>query len=199
MSNSRTAQISRDTQETRIQVRLDLDGTGTVQVETGIGFFDHMLDLFGRHGLFDLTVTARGDLEVDYHHTVEDTGIVLGQAFKQAVGDKAGISRYGQRLAPMDETLARVVVDFSGRPFLVFRAPDNVQPIRDFSFQLVEEFLRGFSTAAGMNLHAEVLYGRDSHHMAEALFRGLARAVREACARDPRNSRVPSTKGTLTA
>jgi imidazoleglycerol-phosphate dehydratase len=197
MSNSRTAQISRDTKETQISLELNLDGTGIARVDTGIGFFDHMLDLFGRHGLFDLTVKAAGDLDVDYHHTVEDTGIVLGQAFKQAVGDKAGITRYGQRLTPMDETLARVVVDFSGRPYLVFRAPQAVPPIRDFSFQLVEEFLRGLSTAAGLNLHAEILYGRDSHHMAEAIFKGLARAMREACERDPRNDGIPSTKGTL--
>jgi imidazoleglycerol-phosphate dehydratase len=197
MSNSRTAQISRETKETQISLELNLDGTGIARVDTGIGFFDHMLDLFGRHGLFDLTVKAAGDLDVDYHHTVEDTGIVLGQAFKQAVGDKAGITRYGQRLTPMDETLARVVVDFSGRPYLVFRAPQAVPPIRDFSFQLVEEFLRGLSTAAGLNLHAEILYGRDSHHMAEAIFKGLARAMREACERDPRNDGIPSTKGTL--
>ncbi len=196
-TRKRTAGVTRETAETQISLILNIDGAGEVSVATGIGFFDHMLTLFSRHGLFDLELTAKGDLEVDYHHTVEDTGLVLGQAFREAIGDKAGILRYGQRLAPMDETLARVVVDFSGRPFLVFRAPAEPGSIRDFDFQLVEEFFRAFSTAAGLNLHAEVLYGRDAHHMAEALFKGLARAMREACEHDPRSNRVPSTKETL--
>jgi len=194
---TRSAQIARKTNETAIRVELALDGRGESSVTTKIPFFDHMLTLFARHSLVNLTVQADGDIEVDLHHTVEDTGIALGQAIAKALGDKRGIRRYGWAYLPMDETLARVVIDFSGRPFLEYRAPQNVTPVGPFAFQLVEEFLRAFAVHAGANLHAEILYGRDAHHMAEAIFKGLAKAVDQACQIDPRVEGVPSTKGTL--
>ncbi len=194
---SRTATIERNTSETRIQLTLDVDGTGTADVQTGIPFFDHMLVLFAKHGLFDLKLRVDGDIEVDFHHTVEDTGISLGQAFTKALGDKAGITRYGTAYVPMDETLARTVVDLSGRPFLEYRAPGGVEAINLFAFQLVEEFMRGFSVHAACNLHSEVLYGRDAHHMAEAIFKSLARALDTATRIDPRVQGIPSTKGVL--
>jgi len=193
----RSAKIDRNTAETRISVQLTVDGTGASNISTKIPFFDHMLTLFARHSLVNLDVAAVGDIEVDYHHTVEDVGISLGRAFAQALGDKRGIRRYGWAYLPMDETLARVVIDFSGRPYLEFHAPQGVDPIGKFPFQLVEEFLRGFAVHAGVNLHAEVLYGRDAHHMAEALFKALAKAVDQACQIDPRVTGVPSTKGVL--
>lgn len=194
---ARSSNIHRKTGETEIEIKLTIDGTGKTDVTTKIPFFDHMLTLFGRHSLTDLTVKAEGDIEVDFHHTVEDTGIALGQAFAKALGDKSGIRRYGWAYLPMDETLARVVVDFSGRPYLEYRAPSDVASIGNFSFQLVEEFLRGFSVHAGCNLHAEIMYGRDAHHMAEAIFKGLAKAVDQACQLDPRVKGIPSTKGML--
>jgi imidazoleglycerol-phosphate dehydratase len=194
---SRQAQIDRRTSETNIQVDLTIDGKGRSQIATKIPFFDHMLTLFSRHSLCDLTVKADGDIEVDLHHTVEDTGIALGQAFTKALGDKRGIRRYGWAYLPMDETLARVVVDFSGRPFLQYTAPERVASIGGFSFTLLEEFLRAFSTHAATNLHVEILYGRDAHHMCEAVFKGLAKAVDQACQLDPRVEGVPSTKGML--
>ncbi|KAB2648199.1 MAG: imidazoleglycerol-phosphate dehydratase HisB [Verrucomicrobia bacterium] len=195
---NRQAHIERRTTETKIALDLAIDGRGTSSIATKIPFFDHMLTLFARHSLCDLTVQADGDIEVDLHHTVEDTGIALGQAFAQALGDKRGIRRYGHAYLPMDETLARVVVDFSGRPFLEYRAPSGVATIGTaFSFTLIEEFLRAFSVHAGINLHVEILYGRDAHHMAEAVFKGLAKAVDQACQRDPRVEGVPSTKGSL--
>ena len=195
---SRTAKIDRRTSETKIALELLIDGRGASTIETKIPFFDHMLTLFARHSLCDLTVRADGDIEVDLHHTVEDTGIALGQAFTKALGDKLGIRRYGHAYLPMDETLARVVVDFSGRPFLEYRAPVGVATIGTaFSFTLIEEFLRAFSVHAGINLHVEILYGRDAHHMAEAVFKGLAKAVDAACQLDPRVEGVPSTKGML--
>lgn len=195
---SRSATISRITSETSIQLELTLDGAGKADVATGIPFLDHMLNLFAKHSLSDLTVAAKGDIDVDFHHTVEDTGITLGQAVAKAVGDKTGIRRYGWAYLPMDETLARVVVDLSGRPFLEYRAPRQADAIGGkFPFQLVEEFFRGFSVHAGANLHAEILYGRDSHHMAEALFKGLARALDAATQVDPRVTGIPSTKGSL--
>lgn len=194
---NRTAHLERRTNETDIRLDLTLDGRGASTVRTKIPFFDHMLTLFARHGLFDLKLEADGDIEVDLHHTVEDTGIVLGQAFTRALGDKRGLRRYGHAYLPMDETLARVVVDFSGRPFLEYRAPAEAAPIGLFTFQLVEEFLRAFSVHAGCNLHVEILYGRDSHHMAEAIFKGLARAIDTAVALDPRVEGIPSTKGSL--
>lgn len=194
----RHAKIDRQTTETKIVLDLLIDGQGASSINTKIPFFDHMLTLFARHSLCDLSIQADGDIEVDLHHTVEDTGIALGQAFTKALGDKRGIRRYGHAYLPMDETLARVVVDFSGRPFLDYRAPTGVATIGTaFSFTLIEEFLRAFSIHAGINLHAEILYGRDAHHMAEAIFKGLAKAVDQACQIDPRVSGVPSTKGTL--
>jgi len=195
---SRSALVERHTVETQIRIELDLDGSGKASVNTGIPFLDHMLNLFSKHSLIDLQVEATGDIEVDFHHTVEDCGITLGQAVAKALGDKRGIRRYGFAYLPMDETLARVVVDLSGRPFLEYRAPHHAAPIGGhFEFQLVEEFFRGFAMHAGANLHAEILYGRDSHHLAEALFKGLARALDTACQVDPRVSGVPSTKGVL--
>ena len=194
---TRRAQIDRKTSETAIRIDLAIDGRGESRIATKIPFFDHMLTLFARHSLVNLTVEADGDIEVDFHHTVEDTGIALGQAFAQALGDKRGIRRYGWALLPMDETLARVVVDFSGRPFLEYRAPQGVASIGAFAFQLVEEFMRAFSVHAGANLHVEILYGRDAHHMAEAIFKGLAKAVDQACQIDPRVEGIPSTKGSL--
>jgi imidazoleglycerol-phosphate dehydratase len=193
----RSARIERKTNETAIRIDLTLDGQGESSIATKIPFFDHMLTLFARHSLVNLAVQADGDIEVDLHHTVEDTGIALGQAIAKALGDKRGIRRYGWAYLPMDETLARVVIDFSGRPFLEYRAPQNVAPVGPFAFQLVEEFLRAFSVHAGANLHAEILYGRDAHHMAEAIFKGLAKAVDQACQIDPRVEGVPSTKGSL--
>ncbi len=197
MTSERSAEIHRKTAETDITIRLTVDGAGTSQIKTRIPFLDHMLTLFARHSLCDLVVDADGDIEVDYHHTVEDTGIVLGQCFKQALGEKKGIYRYGWAMLPMDETLARVVIDFSGRPFLEHRVPSGVESIKGFSFQLVEEFLRGFANSAGVNLHTEILYGRDAHHMAEAIFKGLAKAVDMAVRIDPRVTGVPSTKEAL--
>ncbi len=195
---SRTALIERNTAETQIRVELNLDGMGKAHISTGIAFLDHMLNLFTKHSLVNLKIEAKGDIEVDFHHTVEDCGISLGQAIAKALGDKKGIRRYGHAYLPMDETLARVVIDLSGRPFLEYRAPQNAAPIGgNFEFQLVEEFFRGFAVHAGANLHAEILYGRDSHHLAEALFKGLARALDTACQIDPRVSGVPSTKGVL--
>mgnify|MGYP002623071694 FL=1 len=193
----RSASVERNTAETRIAITLNVDGCGKSTIQTKIPFFDHMLTLFARHGLLDLEVKADGDIEVDYHHTVEDVGISLGLAFAKALGDKRGIRRYGHAYVPMDETLTRVVIDFSGRPYLVYRAPENVEAIGLFPFQLVEEFLRGFAVNAGVNLHVEVLYGRDAHHMAESVFKGLAKAVDMATQIDPRVDGVPSTKGVL--
>ena len=205
MTTPRHASVRRDTSETRLAVELVLDGSGKADIRTGLPFFDHMLTLFARHSLIDLTISAEGDLEVDSHHTVEDTGIVLGQALHRALADRAGIVRYGAFLLPMDETLARVALDFSGRPLLVYRLPDDILSQanrlvsgRHFNFQLVEEFLRAFTTHAGLTLHVEILYGRDPHHLAEAIFKALARAIDAAVRIDPRlPDRVPSTKGTL--
>jgi imidazoleglycerol-phosphate dehydratase len=193
----RTAEISRRTAETDITLALTVDGQGRADIQTGIGFFDHMLTLFAKHSLMDLRVMAKGDLHVDCHHTVEDTGIVLGQALRQALGDKKGIVRYGLAYVPMDETLARVAVDLSGRAYLEHRVPSGVEPIGTFSFQLVEEFLRAVSHNLLANIHVEVLYGRDAHHMAEAVFKALARALDAAMKLDPRVTGVPSTKETL--
>lgn len=194
----RAATIERKTSETDIRLTLAVDGTGTSRIESGIPFFDHMLTLFARHGLFDLEVNAKGDIAVDFHHTVEDTGITLGQALTKALGDKKGIRRYGHAYVPMDEALVRVVVDLSGRPFLAYNAPSDVEAIGGtFSFQLVEEFLRALSVHGGMNLHVDVLAGRDAHHMAEGVFKALARALDTATQIDPRVEGVPSTKGVL--
>ncbi|MEM0969333.1 MAG: imidazoleglycerol-phosphate dehydratase HisB [Verrucomicrobiota bacterium] len=199
MASERMAQIHRKTAETEIDLTLHIDGTGQSEVDTGIGFLDHMLTLFSRHGLFDLKVKTKGDLHVDLHHTVEDTGIVLGQCFVQALGSKKGLVRYGHLLLPMDETLARVVVDFSGRPYHVFHCPEQVDAIGgNFPFSLVEEFFRALCFNAAVNLHQAVLYGRDAHHMAEALFKGTARSMDMATQIDARISEIiPSTKESL--
>ena len=198
MSNARTADIRRDTAETKIEIGIDLDGSGMGEISTGIGFFDHMLDLFVRHSLVDAKIQALGDIEVDFHHTVEDVGIVLGQCFREALGDKKGIRRYGWCLLPMDETLCRVALDFSGRPFLAYRVPDGVGDAGAFPVQLVEEFMRAFSNNAAANLHIEILSGRDGHHVAESIFKGLAKAVDQAVSINPRVAgQIPSTKEVL--
>ena len=195
--SARTASRSRKTAETAIELSVDLDGSGDSKIATGIGFFDHMLTLFARHGLFDLTLAAKGDLEVDFHHTVEDSGITLGDAMREALGDKSGIRRYGCCYLPMDETLARVVVDLSNRPHLEFRAAPDTPSAPNFPFTLVEEFCRALASNLRANIHVELLYGRDGHHIAEAIFKGLARALREACEKDPRVKGIPSTKEAL--
>ena len=194
----REATLERTTSETSINLTLNLDGTGKSRIATGIPFFDHMLTLFAKHGLMDLELTAKGDIDVDFHHTVEDTGILLGQAISRALGDKAGINRYGFFYVPMDEALVRTVVDLSGRPFLAYNAPRDVPAIgAAFTFQLVEEFLRAISVHGGMNLHVDVLAGRDAHHMAEGIFKSLARAIDAATRIDARVQGIPSTKGVL--
>jgi len=195
---NREALIERHTSETKIRLQLVVDGTGVSKASSGIPFFDHMLTLFARHGVFDLELAANGDIDVDFHHTVEDTGITLGQAFTKALGNKEGIRRYGFAYVPMDEALVRVVVDLSGRPFLAYNAPRDVEAVGGmFSFQLVEEFLRALSVHGGMNLHVDVLAGRDAHHMAEGVFKALARALDTATQIDPRVQGIPSTKGIL--
>ncbi|MCG6121882.1 MAG: imidazoleglycerol-phosphate dehydratase HisB [Microvirga sp.] len=194
----RVARIERRTAETDIALSLDLDGTGKIAIETGVGFFDHMLELFARHALFDLEIRATGDLHVDFHHTVEDVGIALGQAFRTALGEKKGIARYADMHMPMDETLTRVAVDISGRSFLVFRTTFPTQKIGEFDTELVREWFQAFAANAGITLHVETLYGDNSHHLAESCFKGLARVLRRAVAIDPREEgRVPSTKGAL--
>ena len=194
----RQATISRKTNETEISATVNLDGTGACRIETGIGFFDHMLDQLGRHGLIDLTIAARGDLHIDDHHTVEDTGITLGQAIRQALGERRGIVRYGHAYLPMDETLSRASIDVSGRPFLVFRTDFHTPKIGTFDTQLVREFFQAFAMHAGITLHIETLYGVNDHHIAESCFKAVAGALRTAIAIDPRQSdAVPSTKGVL--
>ncbi len=194
----RRGQVERETGETRIAVGIDLDGTGRAEIATGIGFLDHMLTLLARHSLIDLLVKAEGDLHIDDHHTTEDIGIALGQAFVQAVGDKTGITRYADCLMPMDETLCQLALDISGRAFLVFQAEFPSQKIGAFDAELVREFFQAFASNAQVTLHAQCLYGLNSHHIAEGLFKGLARVLRKATELDPRaRDRVPSTKGTL--
>jgi imidazoleglycerol-phosphate dehydratase len=195
---SRKAKIERRTAETEIQLEIDLDGTGQSQIRTGVGFLDHMLTLFAKHGLVDLSVNARGDLHVDQHHTVEDVGICLGQALRQAVGDKAGIRRYGHFTLPMEETLVTTALDLSGRYFLVFQAEFPTPKIGEFDSELVEDFWQATAANALCNLHILLHHGRNSHHISEAIFKSAARALRMAVERDPRSSSVPSTKGTLT-
>lgn len=196
---SRSASISRKTNETDIQLLLDLDGTGAAQVNSGIGFFDHMLTLLSRHGCLDLEMTAQGDLHVDQHHTVEDVGICIGQAIKEALGDKAGIRRYGHFTLPMEETLATVAIDLSGRYSFVFQADFPTPKIGDFDSELVEDFFQALAANALCNLHVIVHYGRNSHHVSEAIFKATARALRMAIEPDDRMSGVPSTKGTLSS
>jgi len=194
----RAATVSRKTAETDIQLRLTIDGRGVAKVDTGVPFFDHMLTLFTKHGLFDLEVTAKGDVDVDYHHTVEDVGLVLGQAFKDALGDKVGIRRYGFFILPMDESLARVVIDVGGRPHLVYDATAPTMFVRDFNIVLVKESCRSFSNALGANLHVHLLYGEEPHHVVEAIFKCLARALDLATQIEPRAADLlPSTKGKL--
>ncbi|HJW77650.1 MAG TPA: imidazoleglycerol-phosphate dehydratase HisB [Beijerinckiaceae bacterium] len=194
----RSASVSRRTAETDVSVSLTLDGTGKAAIATGVGFLDHMLELFARHGLFDLEVKVEGDLHVDQHHTTEDTGIAVGQAFLKALGDKKGIARYADLHLPMDETLSRVALDISGRPFIVFKAEFPAEKIGAFDTELVREWFQAFAMNGGVTLHVEALYGDNSHHIAESCFKGLARALRKAVALDPREEgRVPSTKGML--
>ncbi len=194
----RKASIERVTKETQIRGTLRIDGRGRYDVSTGIRFLDHMLELFARHGAFDLTLTARGDLDVDQHHTVEDAAIVLGQLFAKALGDRRGINRAGYFVLPMDETLAVVAVDLSGRPALVYKDTVRVRLVGDLQTELVEDFFTGFVNHAGANLHAKVLYGRSSHHKIEAIFKCFARAMRYACSLDKRlRAELPSTKGLL--
>ncbi|MBI1903673.1 MAG: imidazoleglycerol-phosphate dehydratase HisB [Planctomycetia bacterium] len=193
----RTASIHRKTAETDISLSLNLDGAGQAAVATGVGFLDHMLTLLARHGALDLTVNAKGDLAVDQHHTVEDTGICLGQALKQALGDKAGIRRYGHFTLPMEETLATVAIDLSGRFAMVFQAAMPTEKIGDFDSQLVEDFWQAVAANGLFNLHVLVHHGRNSHHISEAIFKAAARALRMAVEPDPRMTGVPSTKGTL--
>jgi imidazoleglycerol-phosphate dehydratase len=193
----RTATINRKTAETEIQLTLNLDGGGAAQIATGIGFFDHMLTLLAKHALFDLTVSAQGDLAVDFHHTVEDVGICLGKALAQAVGDKHGIVRYGSKTLPMEETLVTSAIDLSGRMWFVYRVTFATEKIGDFDTELVETFWQSLAANALMNLHLVLHYGTNSHHVAEALFKATARALREAVSIDPRQTGVPSSKGTL--
>lgn len=195
---SRTATINRQTGETDIQLTLNLDGAGEARIATGIGFFDHMLTLFAKHGLFDLAITAKGDLHVDFHHTVEDVGICLGKAIAQAVGDKRGIVRYGDKTLPMEETLVTCALDLSGRAWFVFRVEFPSQKIGEFDTELVETFWQSVAANALMNLHQVLHHGSNSHHISEGLFKGTARALREAIAIDSRQVGVPSSKGTLT-
>ena len=194
----RAARVSRRTAETDVSVSLALDGSGQAMIATGVGFLDHMLELLARHALFDLDLSVTGDLHVDQHHTTEDAGIALGQAFAQALGDKKGIARYASVHLPMDETLTRVALDISGRPFLVFRTAFPTEKVGGFDTELVREFFQAFAMNGGVTLHVETFYGDNSHHIAESCFKGLARALRAAVAVDPREGgRVPSTKGSL--
>ncbi|MDA0831874.1 MAG: imidazoleglycerol-phosphate dehydratase HisB [Planctomycetota bacterium] len=193
----RTATLTRKTGETNILLTLDLDGKGQSQIETGIGFFDHMLTLFAKHGLFDLTVKADGDLHVDHHHTVEDVGICLGKAILEAIGDKQGITRYGSMILPMEETLVTTALDLSGRAVFVYQASFPTEKIGEFDTQLVQEFWQAVSSNALMNLHFVLHHGHNSHHISEAMFKGAARALRQAVSIDPRQTGVPSTKGVL--
>jgi imidazoleglycerol-phosphate dehydratase len=195
---SRTATLHRKTTETDIRARLALDGRGRYRISTGIRFLDHMLELFTRHGGFDLELTARGDLDVDQHHTVEDVGIVLGEVVRQALGSKRGINRAGYFVMPMDETLAVAAIDLSGRAYMVLDAPIKAQRVGDLQTELLDDFFHGFASSAGANVHLKLLYGRSSHHGVEALFKAFARALRYACSRDTRLKRqLPSTKGLL--
>lgn len=194
----RSAVITRKTAETDITVEINLDGTGTYDNNTGVGFFDHMLDQLARHALIDMTVRATGDLHIDDHHTVEDTGIALGQALAKALGDKRGIVRYGACLLPMDDALVRAALDLSGRPFLVWNVDLPTQKIGTFDTELVREFFQAFSTHGGITLHVDALHGVNSHHIAEAAFKAVARALRDAVETDPRKAdAIPSTKGAL--
>ncbi|HEX5484047.1 MAG TPA: imidazoleglycerol-phosphate dehydratase HisB [Terriglobia bacterium] len=195
---ARIARFNRKTAETDIRARLNLDGQGRYKISTGIRFLDHMLELFARHGGFDLEMQAQGDLDVDQHHTVEDVGLVLGELVRQALGDKKGINRAGYFVMPMDETLGLAAIDLSGRPYLVMQAPLRVRTVGDLQTELLEDFFQGFASSARANVHLKVAYGRSSHHAVEALFKSFARALRYACSRDRRLKQLlPSTKGLL--
>lgn len=194
---ARTAKMTRNTKETKIVLSLNLDGEGKPKIATGIGFFDHMLTLFTAHSLIDLSLNVQGDLEVDGHHTVEDVGIALGEAFKEALGDKKGIRRYGHFLLPMDETLAQTAIDFSGRPYLVYHVDFSVSSTGSFDFDLINEFWQGFVNSSGCNLHIDLVRGGNGHHIAEAIFKSVARSIRMAVESDPRQKGIPSTKGIL--
>ena len=194
---SRTAEIERITNETKIQIKLNLDGTGKHSISTGIPFFDHMLVLFTVHGLMDLDVEAKGDIEVDFHPTVEDVGLVLGEALKTALGDKKGITRYGQATTPMDDALSSVTIDLSNRPYLVYNLPEHLAPASGFDPMTVKEFFRAFSVKAGMNLHINTFYGENNHHIIESIFKATGRALDQAVSKDNRIKGIPSTKGSL--
>jgi len=195
----RVAEIARSTKETDIRVRLDLDGTGIYSINTGIGFLDHMLEQLSRHSLIDLTVEAKGDLHIDFHHTTEDVGLALGQALAQALGDRKGITRYGEATIPMDETLTRVALDLSGRPYLVWKVAFSRDKLGEMDTELFKEWFQAFAQTSGTTLHVENLYGENNHHIVESSFKALARALRQAIEIDPRKAdAVPSTKGTLT-
>ena len=194
---ARRAEIERNTRETKIRLSLDLDGEGRGEIDTGIGFFNHMLELLKKHALIDLSVTCAGDLDVDYHHTVEDVGLVLGQALNQALGDRVGITRYGFASVPMDEALCETSIDLGGRPFLVFLSPKKHLMVRDFEVKLLEEFFRSVSVEGRLNIHTREIYGDETHHVCEGIFKSFARALRQAVARDSREKGVPSSKGVL--
>lgn len=193
----RKAEVKRDTKETRISLSLDLDGSGEGTIDTGIGFFNHMLDLLRKHAMIDLSVKADGDLDVDYHHTVEDVGLVFGQALNEALGERRGIVRYGFASIPMDEALCETSVDLGGRPFTVFVSGKKHMMVRDFEVKLLEEFFRAVSVEARMNIHLREIYGDEAHHVCEGLFKSFARALRQAVAADPREKGVPSSKGKI--
>lgn len=193
----RTAEIARATKETQIQIRLNLDGEGKGVVDTGIGFFNHMLELLKKHALIDLDVTCKGDLDVDYHHSVEDVGLALGQALNQALGDRRGITRYGFASIPMDEALCETSIDLGGRPFVVFATDKKHLMVRDFEVKLFEEFFRALSVEGRLNVHTREIYGDETHHVCEGIFKSFARALRQAVALDPREHGVPSSKGVL--
>jgi imidazoleglycerol-phosphate dehydratase len=195
---SRKAKIERKTRETDITAEIDLDGTGAYDISTGIGFLDHMLEQLARHGLIDIKLEAKGDLHIDYHHTVEDTGIVLGQALAKALGDKVGITRYADVHLPMDETMTRVAIDVSGRPYLIWKVEFSRPKVGEMDTELFREWFQAFAQNSGITLHIQNLYGENNHHIAETCYKGLARALRQAVSLDPRQAgRVPSTKGTL--
>ena len=200
MDTPRTAEVNRDTQETQINMSLGLDGTGQGEIATGIPFLDHMLTLFSRHGFFDLSIKAEGDIQIDYHHLVEDMGISLGQAFRDALGDKSGIKRYGFFILPMDETLVTVALDLSNRGFLVFEADPPISLVRDFNIQLFKEFFQAFANEVACNLHIRLEHGEEPHHVAEAIFKGFAKSLDIATQVEPRlEGTIPSTKGTLSS
>jgi imidazoleglycerol-phosphate dehydratase len=193
----RSAKVQRKTKETDIDVQLKLDGEGMCRIRTGIPFLNHMLDLFAKHALFDLQLRAKGDLAVDYHHTIEDVGLALGEALDKALGDRQGIARYGWALVPMDESLTRVALDLGGRPYLVYEVSTKKKMIRDFDLELMGEFFRAFTVRSRMNLHIKLMYGREPHHAYESVFKGMAKALSLACAKDCRVKGVPSSKGRI--